>query len=557
MLPELATCGYPPADLLEKQSFVRRAEQTLAAVACLTQSPGSPAVLCGTPMFRGPSLGKQLRNVAALLDQGEVQFVQQKMLLPFYDVFDEQRYFEPAQQQELTLIRGRAAAITVCEDAWNDKLFWPRQLYPVDPVEHLMRQWAMLPQPLSGHRLILNISASPFWHGKQAVRRSMLGALAHRHGATVVMVNQVGANDSLIFDGASFAINAQGELLAQASSFAEDLVVFDTDAATSRSRTSVPVALEVPVALVETVALDVPATLDPSQDARIAAGPVDVAELWQALVLGTRDYVRKCGFSKVLVGLSGGIDSALVAAIAVDALGAENVQGIGMPSEFSSTGSVTDAEALANNLGIAFTTLPIRSIYTDFCSVLEPFFAGTSFGLAEENLQPRIRGSLLMAVSNKSGALVLTTGNKSEMACGYCTLYGDMVGALAVIGDVYKTEVYALAHYANREREVIPSDTITKPPSAELRPGQKDTDSLPPYEVLDPLLRAYIEEYASADEIARTQQLPLELVLRVIRLVEISEYKRQQAAPVLKVSKKSFGMGRRFPIAARRGPGES
>jgi NAD+ synthase (glutamine-hydrolysing) len=539
MLPELATCGYPPADLLEKVSFVRRAEETLAAIAALTGTPGSPAVLCGTPMHREPSLGKQVRNVAALLDRGEVQFVQQKMLLPFYDVFDEQRYFEPAQQQELTLIRGRAAAITVCEDAWNDKLFWPRQLYPVDPVENLMRQWAMLPQPLSGHRLILNISASPFWHGKAAVRRSMLGALARRHGATVVMVNQVGANDSLIFDGASFAINAQGELLAQAQSFAEDLVVFDTEAAATGPR------------------ITVPATIDAPEGSRIAAGPVEAAELWQALVLGTRDYVRKCGFRKVLVGLSGGIDSALVAAIAVDALGAENVQGIGMPSEFSSTGSVTDAEALAQNLGIAFTTLPIRSIYTDFNQVLEPFFAGTAFGLAEENLQPRIRGSLLMAVSNKTGALVLTTGNKSEMACGYCTLYGDMVGALAVIGDVYKTEVYALARYANREREVIPADTITKPPSAELRPGQKDTDSLPPYEVLDPLLRAYIEEYASADEIARTQDLPLELVLRVIRLVEISEYKRQQAAPVLKVSKKSFGMGRRFPIAARRGPGES
>jgi len=269
-------------------------------------------------------------------------------------------------------------------------------------------------------------------------------------------------------------------------------------------------------------------------------------------VLGTRDYLRKCGFRKAIVGLSGGIDSALVAAIAVEALGAENVQGVGMPSEFSSSGSVTDAEKLARNLGIAFSTVPIRGVYEEFSKSLEPFFKGTGFGLAEENLQPRIRGSLLMALSNKTGALVLTTGNKSEMACGYCTLYGDMVGALAVIGDVYKTEVYELSRWVNREREVIPEDTLTKPPSAELRPGQKDTDSLPPYEVLDPIVRAYIEEYSSAEEIVRSQGVDLELVRKVIRLVELSEYKRQQAAPVLKVSRKSFGMGRRFPIAAKR-----
>jgi NAD+ synthase (glutamine-hydrolysing) len=347
----------------------------------------------------------------------------------------------------------------------------------------------------------------------------MLGALARRHGATVVMVNQVGANDSLIFDGASFAVDRSGAVLAQAKSFEEDLLVFETES--------------------------------PAAESAVAWSAEE--SLWKALVLGTRDYVRKCGFSKALVGLSGGIDSALVAAIAVEALGAENVQGIGMPSEFSSSGSVTDAELLARNLGIVFTTVPIKAVYSEFSDALAPFFAGTGFGLAEENLQPRIRGTLLMAVSNKTGALVLTTGNKSEMACGYCTLYGDMVGALAVIGDVYKTEVYRLSHYANRNGEVIPQDTLTKPPSAELRPGQKDTDSLPPYEVLDPMLRAYIEEYTPAEEIARTQGVELALVHKVIRLVELSEYKRQQAAPVLKVSRKSFGMGRRFPIAARRG----
>jgi NAD+ synthase (glutamine-hydrolysing) len=526
MFPELATCGYPPADLLEKDSFVQKAEETLAAVAALTQGQGRPAVLCGSVMRCESARGKHVRNVAAMLADGVTHSVQQKVLLPFYDVFDEQRYFEPGREQSLTVIKGQAVAVSVCEDAWNDKMFWPRQLYPVDPIEELMRQWAVLPQPLSGHRLILNISASPYWHDKIAVRQKMLGALAKRHNAMIVMVNQAGANDSLIFDGSSLAVGPDGEVLAQAKSFAEDLLIFDTARETAEPHKS-PAAVEDETALT-----------------------------WQALVLGTRDYVHKCGFSKVILGLSGGIDSALVAAIAVEALGAENVHGVGMPSEFSSAGSLSDAEALAKNLGIAFSVVPIRPIYDRFTEALEPSFSatkdGTAFGLAEENLQPRIRGGLLMALSNKTGALVLTTGNKSEMACGYCTLYGDMVGALAVIGDVYKTEVYALSRHANREREVIPAETLTKSPSAELRPGQKDTDSLPPYDVLDPVLRAYIEDYTSAEEIAATQGVELELVRRVIRLVEISEYKRQQAAPVLKVSKKSFGMGRRFPIAARR-----
>jgi NAD+ synthase (glutamine-hydrolysing) len=351
----------------------------------------------------------------------------------------------------------------------------------------------------------------------------MIGALAKRHHATVVMVNQVGANDSLIFDGGSFAVGPNGGVFAQAKSFVEDLLVIETEDR---------VAVGGEIATVE--------TLGNEGD---AGGEDRVEKMWQALVLGTRDYLRKCGFRKAIVGLSGGIDSALVAAIAVEALGAENVQGVGMPSEFSSTGSVTDAEKLARNLGITFSTVPVHGIYEEFSKSLDPFFKGTEFGLAEENLQPRIRGSLLMALSNKTGALVLTTGNKSEMACGYCTLYGDMVGALAVIGDVYKV---------NREREVIPEATLTKPPSAELRPGQKDTDSLPPYDVLDPIVRAYIEDYGSAEEIVRAQGVELELVRKVIRLVELSEYKRQQAAPVLKVSRKSFGMGRRFPIAARR-----
>ena len=518
VFPELSVCGYPPADLLEKADFIARAEQAVMEVAGWTAVAGRPAILCGTVMAAVAKVGKQVRNVAALLSDGRVSFVQQKMLLPFYDVFDEQRYFEAGTAQSLTCVDGQPLAITICEDAWNDKGFWPRQMYSVDPVEGLMSQWETERGGLTGKsRIILNISASPYWQGKPQVRQSMLAAIAVRHGAYVAMVNQVGGNDSLVFDGSSVGIRPDGEVLARGASFAEDLVLFDTES-------------------------------------EVTAGdaPVDgVAELWGALVLGTRDYVRKCGFSKVLVGLSGGIDSALVAAIAVEALGAENVVGIGMPTEYSSLGSIEDARKLAKNLGVRFELLPIHDVFAQFQHVLQPLFGGTPFGLAEENLQPRIRGTLLMALSNKFGALVLTTGNKSEMSTGYCTLYGDMVGALAVIGDVMKTRVYALSRYVNRVKEIIPWATIEKPPSAELRPEQRDTDSLPPYEVLDPILEAYVERYCSAEQIAEEQGVDVQLVRSVLQLVERSEYKRQQAAPVLKVTKKSFGMGRRFPIAVK------
>jgi NAD+ synthase (glutamine-hydrolysing) len=519
VFPELAICGYPPADLLEKSSFVARAEQATVELAEWTAIGGRPALLCGTVMAATSSVGKQVRNVAALLDKGRVSFVQQKMLLPFYDVFDEQRYFEPASEQALVCIGGEPLAITVCEDAWNDKGFWPRQIYPIDPVERLMGKWGGQPKELAGQqRIIMNISASPYWQGKPQVRQSMLAALAVRHGAYVAMANQVGGNDSLVFDGSSLVIRPDGEVVVRAASFREDLVVFDTK----------------------------------DGKAVAASAPIDeVAAMWDALVLGTRDYVRKCGFSKALVGLSGGIDSALVAAIAVEALGAENVIGVGMPTEYSSLGSIEDARKLARNLKVRFELLPIHDVFAQFQHVLHPLFAGTPFGLAEENLQPRIRGTLLMALSNKFGALVLTTGNKSEMSTGYCTLYGDMVGALAVIGDVMKMRVYALSRYVNRVREVIPWETIEKPPSAELRPEQRDTDSLPPYEVLDPILEAYVERYCSAEQIAEEQGVDVALVRSVLQLVERSEYKRQQAAPVLKVTRKSFGMGRRFPIAVK------
>ena len=518
VFPELAVCGYPPADFLEKDAFVARADEAVAEIAAWTAGAGRPAILCGAVMPAVSPVGKQVRNVAVLMSGGKVSFVQQKMLLPFYDVFDEQRYFEPATRQALTSVAGQPLAITVCEDAWNDKGFWPRQLYSVDPVESLMLQWNLQPKGLAARqRIIVNISASPYWEGKAQIRLKMLAALAERHEAFVVMVNQVGGNDSLIFDGSSLVIRPDGEVVAQAASFVEDLVIFD---------------MEGDVAAVDPV-------LDP------------VATTWMALVLGTRDYVRKCGFSKVLIGLSGGIDSALVAAIAVEALGAENVLGVGMPSEYSSLGSIEDARRLAKNLGIRFELLPIHDVFAQYQSVLKPLFAGSPVGLAEENLQARIRGSLLMALSNKFGSLVLTTGNKSEMSVGYCTLYGDMVGALAVIGDVAKTKVYALSRYANREREVIPRETMEKAPSAELRPEQLDTDSLPPYDVLDPILEAYVERYCSAEEIAEEQGVDVSLVKSVLKLVEQSEYKRQQAAPVLKVTRKSFGMGRRFPIAVK------
>jgi NAD+ synthase (glutamine-hydrolysing) len=543
VFPELAICGYPPADLLEKTSFLARARQTLDELAASTAS--GPAILCGTALATdgSSSAGKHVRNVAALLSGGRVSFVQQKMLLPFYDVFDEQRYFEPAAQQSVTILGGQPLAITICEDAWNDKGFWPRRLYAIDPVDELMRQWATLPDPIAVHpRIILNLSASPFWCGKCDLRRKMLSAIARRHSAYVVMVNQVGGNDSLVFDGSSIALAPSGEVIAQAASFAEDLVFIDTDAPHSSAKSAA-----------QRLSSEAVAEL-PQASAQLDDD--DIAATWSALVLGTRDYVRKCGFSKALIALSGGIDSALVAAIAVKALGAENVLGIGMPSEFSSTGSVDDARALAANLGIEFELVAIHDVFSGYTRALEPLFAGTHFGLAEENLQSRIRGVLLMACSNKFGALVLTTGNKSEMSTGYCTLYGDMVGALAVIGDVFKTRVYKLSRYANRDREIIPLNTITKPPSAELRPDQRDTDSLPPYEILDPILEAYVERYCSAEEIlsqrtAAGDPIDIGLIRRVLSLVERSEYKRQQAAPILKVTQKSFGSGRRFPIAVK------
>ncbi len=504
---ELAICGYPPADFLEKPSFLARCRTAVDELASGTREL-STAVLAGVALPAPGESGKPAVNAAVLLDGGRIVFEQHKRLLPFYDVFDEQRYFAPSKGQRVVELDGVRLAITICEDAWNDKNFWPRRLYTIDPMEELMRQ-----QPA----LHINLSSSPFWHGKRAIRREMLAAIARRDGVPVLLSNQVGGNDSLIFDGSSLALDARGELIAQAASFEEDLVLVDP--------------------------FDAPVVFSPEED--------DTAAAYRALVLGTRDYVRKCGFSKALIALSGGIDSALVAAVAKDALGAENVLAIGMPSPYSSAGSIDDSRRLAGNLGIRFEVIGISGLFGEFTRALEPLFAGTKPDTTEENIQSRIRGNLMMALSNKFCALVLTTGNKSEMAVGYCTLYGDMIGALAVIGDLVKTRVYAVCRWLNRDGEVIPPAILEKPPSAELRPDQKDTDSLPPYEVLDPILEAYVERYETPEQIARAHGFPLKLVQQVVRLVERSEYKRQQAAPVLKVTSKSFGMGRRFPIAVK------
>jgi NAD+ synthase (glutamine-hydrolysing) len=509
VFPELSVTGYPPRDLVEKATFVERSEQEVLRLAAETAKLGL-AIIAGYVGASESSTGKRAANRAAVLRGGSILFRQTKMLLPTYDVFDEARYFVPAESQSLFLLDGRKIALTICEDAWNDKQFWERPLYRRDPVQELA---------YSGSELLISINASPYHMGKRALRREIFEATARRHNMPVVYVNQVGGNDQLVFDGSSFAMDRSGRLAASAASFAEDLVMFDSDAGCGDQRQSLP---------------------DECQ------------AVYEALVLGTRDYIRKCGFRRVLIGLSGGIDSSLTAAIAVDALGAENVTGVGMPGPFSSEGSIRDARALAENLGVRFEMAPITPVYQEFLTVIEPLFAGAARDVTEENLQARLRGVTLMALSNKWGALVLTTGNKSELAVGYCTLYGDMCGGLAVISDVPKTLVYSLARVANvRHPGAIPEEVFEKPPSAELRPDQKDTDSIPPYEILDQILRAYVEDDRAPLQIAQELDLPLETVADIVNKVDRNEYKRQQAAPGLKVTSKAFGIGRRFPIAQK------
>jgi NAD+ synthase/NAD+ synthase (glutamine-hydrolysing) len=506
LFPELSVCGYPPRDLVERPSFVARNRDTVEKIAAQTHGI---AVICGLVTPAHSDAGKAAMNSAALLMDGKVAFIQSKMLLPTYDVFDEMRNFAPAKSQELFSFCGNRMALTICEDAWNDKRFWHKRLYTVDPVESLIQ---------AGGNFLLNISASPFWIGKREMRRDMLASIARQHKVPVALVNQVGGNDSLVFDGSSMVLNREGQVIAQGRSFEEDLVYFD-----SRD-------------------------LSGEMHEQILG---DEASVYSALVLGTRDYIQKCGFQKAIIGLSGGIDSALTAVVATDAVGPENVIGVGMPGPYSSQGSIDDARSLAQNLGIRFELLSINPAYEAYRRTLHDVFASAKEDVTEENIQSRARGTLLMALSNKFGAIVLSTGNKSELGVGYCTLYGDMVGGLAVISDVPKTLVYRLSEYVNSRRPVIPQATLEKPPSAELRPNQKDSDSLPPYEVLDAVLEDYVEDSHPAERIAADRRLDLEAVKRVIRLVDRAEYKRQQAAPGLKISPKAFGYGRRFPIAAK------
>ena len=509
VFPELSITGYPPRDLVEKPSFVERSEEHLQRLAAETADLLISAI-CGYVGRSESRAGKGVTNSAAILERGSIRFRQTKMLLPTYDVFDEARYFMPGERQQLYTLNGTQVALTICEDAWNDKQFWERQLYRRDPVDELIA---------AGGQVLISINASPYHIGKRALRREVFAATVRHHSVPVIYVNQVGGNDSLVFDGTSFAMDAEGNVMASAASFREDLVVVDV--AVNRG--------------------------DKHQN---FADECEAA--YEALVLGTSDYIRKCGFRRVLLGLSGGIDSSLTAVIAADAVGPDNVVGVGMPGPFSSPGSVNDARALAMNLGIRFELVPITPVYEEFLKALDPLFAGAPRDVTEENLQARLRGVTLMALSNKWGAIVLTTGNKSELAVGYCTLYGDMCGGLAVISDVPKTLVYSLARVGNKRHPgAIPEAVFEKPPSAELRPDQKDTDSIPPYDVLDPILRAYVEEDLSPRRISEQLNFPLDLVKKMINLVDRNEYKRQQAAPGIKVTTKAFGIGRRFPIAQK------
>jgi NAD+ synthase (glutamine-hydrolysing) len=504
--PELALVGYLPRDLLLSTGFVHRSWDALADLA--RDAAALPPVLVGLPEPNSSDQGRPLFNTAALLRGGRVEHRFRKALLPTYDVFDEDRYFEPFHGPQVLDIGGTRLGISICEDIWNDRDFWKRQRYHHDPIEELVS---------AGARAIVNLSASPFTAGKHARREEMLGGMALKHRVPVLYVNQFGGNDDLVFDGRSCAFDAAGAPIARGRSFDSDVVLCDLASTT-------PIA--------------------PSSDLAVES------EIWRALVLGTRDYVRKCGFSDVVLGLSGGIDSALTAAIAAEAVGAVHVLGVLMPSPYSSRGSLDDALALAANLEIGTLTLPIEPAMQAMNATLREAFAGLNAGIAEENVQARIRGNLLMALSNQRGALLLTTGNKSELSVGYCTLYGDMSGGLAVIADVPKTMVYRVARWRNQLGAVIPEASLTKAPSAELRPNQTDQDSLPPYDLLDDILQRHIERHQPADEIIRAG-FDADTVHRVLRLVRLAEFKRKQAAPGLKVTDRAFGTGWRMPIAAR------
>ena len=504
VLPELALCGYPPRDLLAKPAFLR---QNQAALERLAKRGGRAVAVVGHASVNETDSGRPARNSAAVLRDGQIIDVRHKTLLPTYDVFDEDRYFEPATDNTPVEILGKKIGITICEDIWNDEVFPNDRRYGRRPAAELAA---------AGAELLLNLSASPWNLGKEHSRHVLLSQLSAKAGCPVVYCNLVGGNDELVFDGGSQYYNGHGVLGASGAMFAEDLLLVDTE------------------------------TIEP----KLSDTSDDDEKLHKALSLGVRDYLHKCGFASAVIGLSGGIDSAVTAVIAVDALSAENVRGVAMPSQYSSQGSLDDAERLANALGIRYDIVPIEPVFEQLKSQLGDIFDGLDEDTAEENMQARIRGNILMSMSNKFGSLLLTTGNKSELAVGYCTLYGDMCGGLAVISDLPKTRVYSLAKWINREREIIPESTLTKPPSAELRPDQVDQDSLPPYDVLDSILEAYVVDGQDAESIIASGH-DKATVQRIIRLINLNEYKRRQAAPGIKVTSKAFGVGRRIPVAKR------
>ncbi|OHB50754.1 MAG: NAD+ synthase [Planctomycetes bacterium GWF2_39_10] len=504
VFPELAITGYPPKDFLDIPAFV---DENLKALEKITRSVSGISAIIGFVDKNKRPHGKLVHNAAAFIQDKKIISIHHKSLLPTYDVFDECRYFEPAYTISPVKFMDYTLGISICEDIWNDEEFWTRPLYEKDPIEDLVS---------NGADVIINISSSPFAVGKHdKIRLRMLIHDAVKYKVPFVYVNQVGGNDDLVFDGNSTVINAEGKLIAQAAAFEEDLMVVDIENPTVQAQPK-------------------------------AYAPIE--SVHKALIMGLRDYVIKCCFKKVIVGLSGGIDSAVTAALAVESLGRDNVIGVLMPSQFSSRGSIDDAVKLAQNIGIIYKTIPIKDVFETYQNILKTEFKGRPFDIAEENLQARIRGNILMALSNKYGYLVLTTGNKSELAVGYCTLYGDMSGGLALISDIPKTMVYELARYINREREVIPQNSIDKPPSAELKPNQFDQDTLPPYDILDGILKAYVEDAKSIGEIIR-MGFDEKIVREVIRKVNRNEYKRRQAAPGIKVTSKAFGSGRRMPIA--------
>lgn len=508
VFPELFLTGYPPLDLLERDWFLDQVRGGVEEMVRISSGYPQSGIIFGAPRPTKKDTGRGLYNSAFFVYQGKIEFIQHKSLLPTYDVFDEARYFDQAPEIKIFKFKNEVIGISICEDAWTTAELWARRYYDFDPIQVLARR---------GARIMINIAASPFSIGKEEVRFKLIREHAQKYKVNFLFVNQVGGNDELIFDGTSMVVNDRGEITAYLPSFREDIKTID---------------LRGDPAIREFHPLD------------------QIESVYRALVLGLSDYARKTGFQKALIGLSGGLDSAVVASLARDALGAQNVLGITMPGPFSSVGSVADSERLVQNLGIGFKSIGINDINAEYLKTLKDHFGGRTADIAEENIQARIRGNLLMAFSNKFGYLVLATGNKSEISVGYCTLYGDMSGGLSLIADVPKTMVYKLAAFINRQQEIIPRAIIDKPPSAELRPNQTDQDTLPPYEVLDQILQWHVEEGLDRDEIAK-KGFDVQVVDWVIKAVKKNEFKRRQAAPGLKVTSKAFGPGRRMPVAAK------